>query len=95
MTKPVTILAFLRHRIDRDEWDARRYGADEAGHSVARAVREATVKRVVVSDFVARVDRILDSQDLVCLDDVPGYRAIQYLAAVYADHPDYQEAWRP
>ena len=93
MTKPVTIFSFLRHRIDEDEWDARRYGADEAG--VARAVREATAKRVLLSDFVARVDRILDSQDRVCLNDVPGYRAIQYLAAVYADHPDYQEEWKP
>lgn len=95
MTKPVTIFSFLRHCIDRDEWDARRYGADGAGHSIARAVREATAKRVLVSDLVARGDRILDSQDRVCLDDVPGYRAIQYLAGVYADHPDYQEEWKP
>ena len=50
---------------------------------------------VRVSDFVVRVDRILDSQDRVCLNDVPGYRAMQYLAAVYADHPDYQEEWKP
>ena len=42
MTKPVTMLTFLRHRIDSEEWGARFFGADEAGHSVARAVREAT-----------------------------------------------------
>lgn len=95
MTKPVTMLDFLRHRIDEDEWGARFFGADGAGHSVARAVREATAKRVLVSDFVVRIDRILDSQDRVCVNDVPGYRAIQYLAAVYADHPDYQEEWKP
>ena len=93
MTKPVTMLTFLRHRIDSDEWDARFFGADEAG--VARAVREATAKRVLVSDFAVRVDRILDSQDRVCVNDVPGYRAMRHLAAVYADHPDYQEEWKP
>ena len=47
MTKPVTMLDFLRHRIDSDEWGARFFGADE------------------------------------------------YLAAVYADHPDYQKEWKP
>jgi hypothetical protein len=31
----------------------------------------------------------------VCLDDVQGCPLFRTLALPYADHPDYQDAWRP
>ena len=52
----------------------------------ARVLAECEAKRRIVDWRAETADR--EAQDV--LDDV-----LQYLALPYADHPDYDEAWRP
>jgi hypothetical protein len=62
-----------------------------------RALREVQAKRFIVGEHGGRdpwrVDPC-DAHDPVTMATVP-CDTLKALAAVYADHPDYDEAWRP
>ncbi len=89
---------FLLARLDEDEamaqatrtdpWDEIAFhdqAADDiphiARHGPARVLAECEAKRVAVDWYLNDDDTVMG----------PTVRA---LAAVYADHPDFQEAWR-
>lgn len=101
------LVAFLRARLDEDEarsWsvhdvakcDALLYEEDMADAArrdpdcdcgyPARVLREVEAKRAIVDECNA-----MDDEGLT-----PGLRsAVVSLAAVYGDHPDYRQEWRP
>lgn len=62
----------------------------------ARVLAEVAAKRAIVDAYVLR-----DQQGQMPGGEVIGYHAtgvrtaLRHLGAVYADHPDYREEWRP
>ena len=84
VTQPLTLAKTLAGEL----W-AQKYGyAYEhiARHDPARVLAECEAKRLIVEhfsetgiDFLGEIARV----------------PLRALAAVYADHPDYDEAWRP
>ena len=65
----------------------------------ARVLAECQVKRAIVED-AQRSQASLESQRLPATDAVNGHviaqrRVVRWLALPYADHPDYQQEWRP
>ncbi|WP_063817094.1 DUF6221 family protein [Streptomyces hygroscopicus] len=69
--------------------DADGVGQHIARHDPARVLAEVDAKRRILHWH-------LDEECCsVCLDDVEGCPLFRALAAPYADHPDYREAWRP
>ncbi len=58
-----------------------------ARHDPARVLREVAAKRSVLDMFL-RADA-LDPETQVWLE------VVRHLAAVYADHPDYDKEWTP
>ena len=90
-TTPGGIVGFLLARIaaeeaalERSVADARNDGSDPEGWSWVRRERaQCRAKRAIVEDVAGRwFDSDYD-------------RAVQHLAEAYADHPDYDESWRP
>ena len=80
--------AFVRARCDEDEQQARDHWTDETpGTWLHWVLSVVTAHRAVVD--LADVWRG-DANDYGVAD-----RAVQIVAAAYADHPDYAEAWRP
>ena len=82
-----TIVAFLEARLGEDEHSATHSGSLPVPKSNyhQRTLREVAVKRSIVRRY-----RDAPVKDVaLLLDDV------RDLAAVYADHPDYDLAWRP
>jgi hypothetical protein len=95
----MTLTEFLTARLDEDEADAR--GDDGSPTPIGmwdpdRVLAEVAAKRAIV-DMAGRSFVPSDAEV------VPGMSPTQtmawlnltYLAALYADHPDYDEAWRP
>jgi hypothetical protein len=89
------LIAFLRARLDEDEAAARdpQYVWATAWEiaSPGRILAEVAVKRKLV-DFLATTiggDYIDDGEPEVAS------RVLEFLALPYADHPDYQESWKP
>lgn len=87
------LLEFLSARLDDDEVGYRALaGAGvDPGHriSLERLFADVEAKRAIVEDPSFR-----ESQNPNRLS-IFGERILGRLAAVYADHPDYDEAWRP
>jgi hypothetical protein len=71
-------------------------------HDPARALREVEAKRAIMEladeasglDMSVDIDRAVRPRDTTT-DPYVGDMIIRQLAAVYSDHPDYQEEWRP
>jgi hypothetical protein len=82
-----TIIEFLEARLTEDEHDATHIGrlpVPEADYH-QRTLREVAAMRSIVRRY-----RDAPIEDVVrLLEDV------RDLASVYADHPDYDRAWRP
>ena len=97
----MTLTEFLMARIAEDEesareprWLALEYGVDSVGRNAfsARVLAECEAKRRIVENFEAAAS--VGSNDAECM--AAAYqRACELIAAVYADHPDYDESWRP
>jgi hypothetical protein len=82
-----TIFEFLEARLAEDEFGATHSGklpVPEASYH-QRTLREVAAKRSILRRYrdapVALASALLDD--------------IRDLASVYADHPDYEQAWRP
>lgn len=68
-------------------------------HDPARVLREAAAKRSLVTMY-AKVADMDDGTDVWAFSGAHGQAnglgiAVRALASVYADHPDYEEAWKP
>lgn len=98
----VTIVEFLQARIDEDEeragsgWSSlgnTRWERDNYGRSMltpAAVLAECAAKRAIIDSCrVDHEDSLTRNDDTVELATVVLYA----LAAVYSDHPDYQESW--
>ena len=59
-----------------------------ARHDPARVLREAEAKRKILADLTRRAEKLQ-----VEFGDTWFTKILGPLAAVYSDHPDYQEAW--
>ena len=93
MEDDMTLTQFLLARIAEDERRAAaavgRLHARRKDTTLAdRAVTEAQSKRRIVEDRSFRESQNADRLSLF------GERILGTLAAVYADHPDYDEAWQ-
>ena len=81
-----------------------------ARHDPARALREVAAKRAILAahgpDPIDKFGGIAKPRCLVCLAGRDGYEelwvadswpclTLRLLAAVYSDHPDYQQEWAP
>ncbi|WP_152203625.1 DUF6221 family protein [Georgenia thermotolerans] len=68
----------------------------------ARVLAECAAKRAIIEPardatyYAKRVDReLLGGPRDAMADPYPGDVILRHLAAVYADHPDYQQEWKP
>ena len=87
-----TLTEFLLARIAEDETDAggiECFGVDFLEMYKRRALAECEAMRAIVARHSEHLglDRSEDYRN--------GCDTLRHLAAVYADHPDYDEAWRP
>ena len=70
-----------------------------ARHDPDRVLAECEAKRRIVAEHPEQVDMIPESEGFGSVQyEVPGRRyvpeVLRLLAMPYADHPDYDEAWR-
>lgn len=84
-----------------DEAQGRRDSAHIARHDPARVLAECEAKRRIVEaalevlgDLELGEDPLADADDLADGQVWAFAEALRLLASVYADHPDYDEAWR-
>ena len=92
------LLAFIRARLNEDEEVARdAYYSGQSG----RALAEVQAKRSIL-DLHVPYRRIIGLGCETCLGAVPGRPfpdfpcpTLRLVALPYADHPDYQQEWRP
>jgi hypothetical protein len=102
------LVEFLTARLDEDEAAARAWlpiGNPDAAarehiarHDPARVLREVAAKRAILAGHstVTGWNWPDQSDGSVQMDYVEALRrTLRHLAAVYSDHPDYDEAWRP
>ena len=94
-----TLADFLLARIAEDEAVARRIaavGSCEPAYHPARVLAECAAKRAIVADLQKWDDAteadLGDDRFYGWLNGVE--QAAQHLAAPYADHPDYDPAWK-
>ena len=93
------LIQFLRARLDEDEgWGL----SPECGQyqDPDRVLREVEAKRQIV-DLYEYEDQIPTPHRMKDLDHASAMgtktaigRSLQFLAAIYSDHPDYHEEWR-
>lgn len=91
-----TLAEFLLARIAEDEQIARLIERSSLGaDGPTRTMRDVEAKRKIVEEHGANQHRVdpCDAHD-------PSGRTIpcdtlRFLAAVYADHPDYRDEWKP
>lgn len=87
------LIAFVSARLDEDEATAR--------HEPERLPREVAAKRAILTmdtDLwrIYRTYEAAGEPGTMSLGRAQAAdRAVRYLAAVWNDHPDYREAWRP
>lgn len=103
----MTITEFLLARIAKDEQAAKDAGTDamtgwrwkawpEDAHAEVQALVLTHSRRTLAECEAKR--RILDAHlgcDDVSYSDASTCPDLRIVAAIYADHPDYDEAWRP
>lgn len=97
----MTLTEFLLARIAEDEAVARvevqrLAGAARRGgkRTARRRWAECEAKRRIVDTFEAREEQAHESNAIAA--HATGLRiAMKILALVYADHPDYDEEWKP
>lgn len=89
-TATATLTQFLRARIAEDEATAR-VANDWNFTAEARVLAECEAKRRIVesAEFVRDTPSIHDDARTFMSN------VLRRLAAVYAEHPDYREEWRP
>lgn len=107
----MTLVEFLRARLDEDDEVARATRRFEqrvphterwfASHGDAitsmaphRAVAEVDAKRRLITTIVD-VEARADGPDNIELSSIVADSLLRLLALPYADHRDYDEAWRP
>lgn len=67
-----------------------------ARHDPARVLAECEAKRRIVKEIEAlRGQRLAPPGSASLIMDYSLDRALRHLALPYADHPDYDDAWRP
>jgi uncharacterized protein DUF6221 len=100
------LVAFLRARLDEDEREIRNDPPAGMGYAVLarRMVREVQAKRAIL-DHYADLTRATYPRELYRPGDGKptvawglvkyGDYALRQLAAIYSDHPDYDQEWRP
>ena len=92
----MTITEFLIRRIEEDEARARYpylASSPDPLFSPARVLAECAAKRAIVARFKpedVKEDWSVEASYSAAVED-----CMFDLAAVYKDHPDYQEAWVP
>ncbi|MFJ6143107.1 DUF6221 family protein [Streptomyces anulatus] len=62
-------------------------------HDPARVLREVDAKRQIIAEHDVYARKLADRMDCQSLD-FP-CKTLRLLALSYADHPDYQDTWRP
>lgn len=90
----MTITEFLEARIAEDEARAKyvsEYGDTGGLFTPTRVLAECAAKRAIIAEH-APVDPC-DAHD--AMFSTITCDTIRALAAVYADHPDYQQEWAP
>lgn len=93
----VTITEFLEARIAEDEARANYYGALALG--TTRVLAECAAKRAIIKQAQNATDAEKEFDDYEWQDTVSrsepyaGDAILYALAAVYADHQDYQQEW--
>lgn len=80
----------LVHSADRKA-DARHI----ARHDPARVLREVTAKRAILARYGECPSTNLGEQLQWSQEQQGLYRAMEYLATAWADHPDYRAEWQP
>lgn len=87
-----TLTDFLLARIAEDEaWNRQNHGGDPLHPgSITRVKAECEAKRRIVEMFKPQCDPGCDHPPFS--DDAP---IVRLLALPYADHPDYDAAWKP
>lgn len=90
----VTLIEFLRARLDEDEGAALRADDDEpvdsdnqARWSRSRVLAEVEAKRRIIAECERTFD--VEEHGWALANDV-----LALLALPYADHPDYDQAWK-
>jgi hypothetical protein len=105
----VTLTEFLLARIAEDEREADQAGSftpwtdafqrDNYGHLTvqpARVLAECAAKRAIVEDLKElEADYKVSHSEFTEARRFQALVSVARLAAVYADHPDYDETWRP
>lgn len=103
----MTLTEFLLARIENDEDHADRAAFGWRPMGEPDVIEEWSTLRSDVTEHIARHDparvlaeceakrRILNLCDFEPDCDAAVLKVARVLAAVYADHPDYDEAWRP
>src|SRR5690606_17844004 len=83
----------VRHLLS-DEANAN--GAHIARHDPARVLAECQAKRAIVEHILVQMrDEPTMTRGRAHRGLTPWAYTLRLFAAVYADHPDYQEEWRP
>jgi hypothetical protein len=90
----MTIVEFLRARLEEDADDARRRLADDSQFGMweldpERTLREVEAKRRMLDEYEQSVRAVGHGLSRAL------YRVVFGFVEVHADHPDYDEAWRP
>lgn len=75
------------------ETETPEYAPHIARHDPARVLAECKAKRAILADR-KRIDRSANPDEWSMGYSDANYGAIQALAAVYKDHPDYDAGWK-
>jgi hypothetical protein len=78
--------------LDRVEYDE---SSGYARLGIGRVLAECEAKRRIVAEWVAADNSAGSYPGTDAGIEMGLARAVDFLAAVYADHPDYDEVWRP
>ena len=103
MTGVDDLVAFLRARLDEDEtaatagvqWFSTDDLAPNGGFSRAAQAAKRGDIRSVGAWHPARVFREVEAKRVIVDSHVATAAMLRLLAAVYSDHPDYREEWKP
>lgn len=102
----MTIVEFLEARLAEDEFVAR--NGDTSPGDEARVLREVEAKRAIMAEHYPETDYADPQTPIHCAEyaiamaesmgprgrDAWPCTTLRHLAAIYADHLDYDEAWR-